>query len=425
MKHVRPAVGVLLLALLVAACPRPRRPGNGALPTKFPAVMWSIQLEGDPWPHGIVGDSLLVWTYRFAESGFLFPIKLESYSPTDGNPLWSVPMRPWLRSVQSPWSFTASHAKGIVGAWVKGDVARALTLRDRTDAWSIPQCGGLLSVTSHFVLASEQTLQKLNPLTGRTELRIPLAAPLAAPPVLAGGRLVVLLSTGRLVGMDSTTGKILWQRALPPHRIKRAGWPTAAGSIFLLPYGAPPKGTPPNPTESRLEARSADTGRVIWRKTRLGSSPEPTHANLRQAGDLLLWLDPAQGCVRGLELTTGRQRFRTCGLRLTTPPIRHGMHLYALGDDKKSREALTRGEPWYVVDFPVLSIDITTGRASPVTLAVSRGRRHSSRRRKGPRSLRAIRLQLTPVIGDVLYMIRRHRYLTALGLPRTDVTPKP
>ena len=126
-------LGVTLIAITMVGCPK-RKPNGPSNAIAGPKVLWSIQLEGDPWPWAVVNGNLLVWTYRFAHAGFLFPIKLESYGAQGGKANWSVPIRPWLWSTESPWSFNTVLFKDVISAWVKGNVARTLQLDTGAEA---------------------------------------------------------------------------------------------------------------------------------------------------------------------------------------------------------------------------------------------------------------------------------------------------
>lgn len=410
-----PTLALALALLLSAGCPRARTRTQRGADLPLPAIDWSIQLEGDPWPYGVSGENLLVWTYRFAQAGFLFPIKLESYATDNGKANWSIPIRPWLWTTDAPWSINIARNRTVLGAWVKGNVARTVKLQDGSDAWSIPLCNGLVATKDHIVAATERSLQLLHPLTGRTERQIELPKPLAAPPVLIGGRLVALLDGKLLVGIDLKGGRLLWRKTLGgaggmPDR------PHAAGNLILVPQLPSETGHAKSPGQqvAVLEARRADTGALVWSKRIVGRATAGQASplgGLRVAGDLLLLAQKDKRCLLALELSTGARRFRSCGLHLSTPPVRHGNRLYVLGSDGQSRAALKRGEPWYAVDFPLLFLDTKQGKAQPVILRSRRGRSV-----RDPVPVRAVRLQTMPLRNDVLYLLQRHRFLTALRI---------
>lgn len=402
-------LGAVVIALLVTGCPR-HRPGGPSKSTRGAEVLWSIQLEGDPWPWAVVDGNLLVWTYRFAHAGFLFPIKLESYGARNGKTNWSVPIRPWLWSTESPWSFNAVVFTDVLGAWVKGNVARSMRLDTGQEAWSIPLCNGLARSGKWLVAASESRLLILDPRTGKTHREIPLASPLTAPPVVRGDLLVGLQEDQHLVGVNLSKGAQVWR-----HKVGGAAGqpdrPLAAGDLVLLPH------LPVDPAQGSgaaalLEARRTSTGSLAWRRL----VPVPVKdgkgsplAGLRVAGDLLLLQQNSNTCLQAINLADGSPRFRRCGLHLSSAPVLHGKWIYVLGTDKRSAAALRRGEPWSTVDFPLLAVHTRTGRAR----AVEQPRR---RRRRRSRFLRAVRLQSGPLTGGVLYLLQRHRFLTALRL---------
>ncbi|MFH2010634.1 MAG: PQQ-binding-like beta-propeller repeat protein [bacterium] len=414
-----PTLALVAALLLGAGCPRARSRTQRRTDLQLPAIDWSIQLEGDPWPYGVSGENLLVWTYRFADAGFLFPIKLESYAADSGKANWSIPIRPWLWTTDAPWSFNIVQTQAVLGAWVKGNVARTVKLSDGGDAWSIPLCNGLVGTKDHLVAATERSLQLLQPLTGRIERQIELPSPLAAPPILIGGQLIALLEGQLLVAVDLKSGRILWRQALGgagalPDR------PHAAGALILIPQlpSEAGHGKSPGQQVAVLEARRADTGALVWRKRIAGRATAGQASplgGLRVAGDLLLLTQSSKRCLLALELSTGRQRFRRCGLHLSTPPVRHGNRLYALGSDAQSRAALARGEPWYAVDFPLLTVDTRQGKTQPVILKSRRGR---AVRRQRP--VRAVRLQILPLSSDVIYLLQKHRFLSALRVGKAD-----
>lgn len=404
--------GAVLMALLTAGCPksRPNGPSNGAA---GPTLLWSVQLEGDPWPWAVVDGNLLVWTYRFAHAGFLFPIKLESYSAESGKANWSVPMRPWLWSTESPWSFNTVLFKDLLAAWVKGNVARTLRLDTGQEAWSIPLCNGLARSGKWLVAASESRLLILDPATGKAQREILLTSPLTTPPVVQGDLLVGLQQDQHLLGLNVSTGLQVWRQKVggaagQPDR------PLPAGDLVLLPH-LPKDAAQGASAAATLEARRMSTGALVWRHT--VSAPKGDRkgsplAGISVAGDLLLLPQNGNTCLQTLNLADGRPRFRRCGLNLSSTPVRHDKWLYVLGTDKRSAEALRKGTPWSTVDFPVLAVHTRTGRAR----AVARPQRRKRRRRRRSRKLRAVRLQSGTQSGGVIYLLQRHRFLTALRL---------
>jgi len=409
----RCTLGAVVAALVLTGCPQ-RRPKGPSNSTEGPELLWSVQLEGDPWPWAVVDGNLLVWTYRFAHAGFLFPIKLESYGAEGGKANWSVPIRPWLWSTESPWSFNTVLFKDVISAWVKGNVARTLRLDTGKEAWSIPLCNGLVRWGKWLVAASESRLLILDPSTGKTHREIPLTSPMVTPPIVQGDLLVGVGQDQFLVGVILTTGKPLWRHRVggPQGQPDR---PIAAGNLILLPH-LPTSSAGAN-AAALLEARSMRTGSLVWRRSvevQAGDHKGSPLAGLRAAGDLLLLRQNNNTCLQTLNLNDGSPRFRRCGLQLTSSPVRLGKWLYVLGTDKHSAAALHRGEPWSTVDFPLLAVHTRTGKARAV--------RRPRQSRQRSRHLRAVRLQTGPQTEGVLYLLQRHRFLTALRLgPRALV----
>jgi len=403
----------VLIAIELTGCPR-ARPGSLSTSTGGAKVLWSVQLEGDPWPWAVVDGNLLVWTYRFAHAGFLFPIKLESYGVQNGKTNWSVPIRPWLWSTESPWSFNAVVFTDVLGAWVKGNVARSLRLDTGQEAWSIPLCGGLARFGKWLVAASESRLLILDPLSGKTHREIPLASPLIAPPVVRGDLVVGLQEDQHLVGVSLSRGTLAWRHRVggPAGQPDR---PLAAGDLVLLPHL--PVDSAQGAGTAMLEARRTSTGRLAWRRrvpTTTKDDKSSPLAGLRVAGDLVLLPQKNNTCLQAINLADGSPRFRRCGLHLSSSPVLHGKWIYVLGTDKRSAAALRRGEPWSTVDFPLLAVHVRTGRARAL-------KQPQRRRRRRHRFLRAVRLQSGPGANGILYLLQRNRFLTAirLGSPRT------
>ncbi len=399
------AAGLGLVATLLLGCPRrdPRAPSTAA---SGPKELWSTQIEGDPWPWRVAKGNLLVWRYRLARAGFLFPIKLESYGAATGRANWSVPIRPWLWSTQVPWSVNVALFETTIAAWVKGNVARSLRLDTGEEAWSIPLCRGLARAGDHLVMVSESRLLVLEPTTGKTMREIPLASPLVTPPVVRGRQVVGLTADGHLVSVSLDSGRSLWRRRVDIHLGAQPDRPVLAGSIILLPLL--PSSTAAD-KKATLEARSLSTGALLWRQKvpRSGGSSSPL-AGMTVAGDVLLVLQRASGCLLVHDLASGRLRFRRCGLNLASAPLRHGKWLYVLGTDRGSVAALRRGDVWSTIDFPLLALHARTGRARAV--------RRPGRRRGASRFLRATRLQIGPLDQRLLYLLQRDRFLSALRL---------
>ncbi len=416
--------GVLLAGS--AGCPQHRGRTPQPVRPELPAYEWTVQLEGNPWPQGIVGDSLLVWSYRKATDGFLFPIQLSAQAPADGANIWTTPIRPWLLDRNVPWTFNLTRAGAVVGAWVKGDVVRMLNRSTGMDAWSMPRCQGVVAVGGKLWVLTDRALIVLDAALGREERRISLPGRGAAPPVLAGGLVLVLLQSNALVALHPSTGRVAWQLRLTTQADRAIGPLIATGDRVLIPHRPSAK----NATEAGLVARRARDGVALW-QARLPLDPpkgqRPTVGRLTVAGDLVLWPERAARCLRGLDLSTGRQRFRQCGVHPDVPPVRWGRKVYLLGDDARSRAALARGEPWYTADFPLLELNADTGVTGLVTVVHRRHRRHRSRilshkQAAIRRPVRAVRLALSPPSDGILYLIQRNKFLTALRVawPQTD-----
>lgn len=395
------ALGLLALLAAGAGCraPRPDGPrGSGALP----AVLWSIQLEGDPCPVGVEGGSVLVWSQRKTEKGFRYGIRLEGYATADGRAVFSVPIRPWLSHVAAPWSFHLAARDALISVWEKGNVVRTIGSETGEDRWSYPNALGVVAAGPYRWVASERSLFALRPSTSRVERVTRLPGTAATPPVLAGGHVVVTTTAGDLVGVEATSGQVAWTA-----RMTRAGArrPVAAGDDVVVTYA-----TEQGPDAGvRLEVRRGRDGWVRFHVDLPRAEAAlllAVEEGVQAAGDLLLVREPAAGCLRALELATGRQRFRQCGVLGSSLPVLAGAVAYYLADDPVARAREQQGVPWTVVDRPVWALDLATGQAQPLRLPVDR--------RSGGAAVRAVRLPLRPVTDGVLHLLQGHLFLTAL-----------
>lgn len=418
---------ILTMALLVSflpACPHARRGIAPPVGQEVPAVLWTVQLEDEPWPHGIVSDALLVMSMRTSEAGFSYPIQLNALAPADGKLLWNTPTRPWLLDRDVPWSFALDWRAPVLGIWEKGDVLRTLRMEDGQDAWSLPECRGVVAMQSGLVTAARGALWLLEPKDGRTLKRQKLPASPLLPPVRIKDLAVLVLGDGRVVAMDPGTGQIRWERTL------RGAPPGKPGLLLSWDGGALVAISEPTNQGSsgRVLALDGVSGAPLWEAPlpiqKRPGSPSGL-ARLRIQGDLLLWPEPKGDCMRALELATGKVRFRTCGLNLRSPAVRFENSIYALGVDDTSAKALRRGAPWYAVDFPVVVINATTGKASPL---LRRDVQRASPPRRGrptddsQGSSRATRLPLARVTDGVIYLLERNRFLTALRVGYSPVS---
>jgi hypothetical protein len=383
---------------------------------ELPAVQWRIQLEGEPWPYGLLGDVLLVWNMRKAERGFVYPIQLMALSPQDGKSLWTTPVRPWLRETSVPWSISLASMEGTIGTWEKGDVFRALRLTDGQDAWSLPRSREVASHKRGLVTAGAGALWLLSPSQGRTLARHRLPADPVLGPVAIGNAVAIVLPGGRLQALDPGSGKVIWERALQGGDRAEPGALLSAGGVLLVALREPgPE------AGARLFAFGHEGGTSLW-EARVPASERPSSPGalscIHQAGDLALWPDPQKRCLRAIELATGRERFRTCGLRLESPASRHGDVIYTLGADPKAEAALKRGDPWYSVDYPVLKLEAGGGGTAPIFL---KSRRKGKNAKDAPlRQLRALRLPWAAPTSSVLFLVGRNRFLTALQVGSSE-----
>lgn len=402
---------LLAVVTLGTGCPKngSRTPGDPARP-ELPALEWTIQLEGNPWPLGILGDTLYVGTYRQARAGFLFPIQLAAYAPADGKRIWSAPIRPWLGDREVPWSFRLSALGPVIGTWVKGDVVRMLRRETGEDAWSLPRCHGLTPAAGALWAASGDELILLDPARGRELGRVRLPARITAPPVRANDHLVVLLQGPRLAAIKLDTRRITWQRALQGVPEGETARPRAVGALALLPYRPAPKSS----DGAVVQAYRVADGQPAWR-ARVPPALRPARAALLErltvTGDLLIWPEAENRCLRAFQIHDGAQRFRACGIHTAVTPARWKDTLFVLGDDANSREARKEGAPWYTVDFPLLEIDVRSGKRRPVR-ATGRGGGGPGATERQP--VRALRLTQRPLRDGVLYLVQRNKFLTAV-----------
>lgn len=416
------ALAILVWSALLAGCPHGRGGLKPAGDDALPAILWRAQLEGNPWPLGRLGDDLLVWDMRVATEGFLFPIQLAALSPQDGKALWASPVRPWLRDTGVPWSVSLASRGGVVGTWEKGDVLRTLRLADGQDAWSLPRSRDVTSHDRGLVTVGAGALWLLSAEEGRTLARHRLGADPVLGPISLGSLIALVLPQGRLVAQDPLSGKVAWDKALPGGAAAEPGALLAAGTTLLVAVREPADAA----VGARLLAFHAEGGALLW-EAKIPASERPPRAtalsSIQIAGDLLLCPDPVHRCLRALELATGRERFRVCGLRLESPTARFGNVIYALGQDQRSETALGRGDPWYSVDFPVLMIESGGGGTAPVLLPERRD--HDRALGNSRRPLRAVRLPWMPPTNGVLHLVQRNRFLLALRVGHPPVAPRP
>lgn len=406
------------LGALSGGCPpsgalRSAASGSGSLPR----VLWSVQIDGNPWPLGRRGDHVYVWSLRRAPKGFLFPIRLLARDPRSGQSQWRVPIRPWLRTRGVLQSVVVARARSTLGAWVKGDVIRAIREADGEDAWSLPRGSGITSHGATYVIPVGRELRYLDPRDGRERARIPLPAPASKQLLHTAGTLLLQIGPDEVLAMDLARRRIAWRKHMGWLAHPPAGPPqTASGNALFAVWRSSAAGQ-----VADLYALRLQSGTLAWRV----SLPTPQREARKEAAlawrateDLILWPAPKAGCVWGLDAATGRRRFRTCGLSLSSLPVRVGDRLYALGANARASEALAQGLAWYAVDYPLISLDVKTGKARPLLKPLGRRQR---RVRAVP--IRTLRLPLAPRSKAVLYLLGRDRFLTALQVAQSKDTP--
>ncbi len=183
--------------------------------------------------------------------------------------------------------------------------------RDRT-----ARVGGLAVTEGKiFVTAGFGVVAALNAETGDEIWRTSVAAPMHAPPTVAGGRVFAISVDNELFALDADDGTILWsyQSLSEPARILTASTPAVSGDVVVAPFAS-----------GELVALRADNGVVLWsegltRRVRttplsalndIAGSPvivgdvvyAVSHSGLLAAMDLRtgepIWTQPASGIHR-------------------------------------------------------------------------------------------------------------------------------
>ncbi len=84
-------------------------------------------------------------------------------------------------------------------------------------AWAPSVDAGLV------VVAGDELLTALDPATGRTLWRVPMAGGFSAPPIAAGGWVIGAPASGDVISIRATDGQVLWTRSLgSPVRVRPA-----------------------------------------------------------------------------------------------------------------------------------------------------------------------------------------------------------
>jgi len=115
----------------------------------------------------------------------------------------------WERRLEAPPAGIVRSGGTIVVFSYRGD-ARGLALADGQEKWQRTLNGPVAGMVSYdgriLALARTDTLWSLAAADGKTVWAVPVSGTHAAPPVLAGGRVVRLTYEGDLIAHDPSTG---------------------------------------------------------------------------------------------------------------------------------------------------------------------------------------------------------------------------
>ena len=165
----------------------------------------------------------------------------------------------------------------------------AVRLLDGETAWTVRQPTGFPPAVAAgtVIVADGATLVARRSTTGRARWGLDFAAPISAPPLLAGGWMFVSLANGELVTLRATDGDELWRRALDgPLRIR----PSVGGRRLFVPID-----------DGRVAALDLATGAPLWERALPGSPRQvlPLDGVFVGATDNYLYrLSPANGATR-------------------------------------------------------------------------------------------------------------------------------
>jgi outer membrane protein assembly factor BamB len=142
-------------------------------------------------------------------------------------------------------------------------------------------------------------------------------------PIVAGPR-IFIPTTQRIYALSTKTGRILWVSGTIGGTA--AGIAIANGIVYVTVSGAREEGNQFGP---QLQARAADTGRLLWRRWMPG-----THAySLPTVARGLVYASPNddEGHFFAFDARTGRTVWsrETGGWTRSSPAIRHGVMYYA------------------------------------------------------------------------------------------------
>ena len=165
----------------------------------------------------------------------------------------------------------------------------AVRLLDGETVWTVRQPTGFPPAVAvgNVIVADGATLVARWSTTGRARWGLDFAAPISAPPFLAGGWLFVSLANGELVTLRAADGGELWRRALDgPLRVR----PSVGGRRLFVPID-----------DGRLAALDLATGAPLWERALPGNPRQvlPLDGVFVGATDNHLYrLSPTSGATR-------------------------------------------------------------------------------------------------------------------------------
>ncbi len=293
-----------LAASAAPAAPAPSGCGTGPARRAFAEEVgaggtqaWQVRLPTDPVMQGISLQPVVIGgTAVFAEENAVYALRRG-----DGHQQWK---RVFARIGSASMVYGLWRWRGSVIVLV-GQVSahsRLLSLNSATGAvnWMLPlgKQGetGTLTLTGDGGLAmiyGFATLRVVDLATGH--VRWGRTAGNSDGPVAAGG-VVIVATSGKVLGFSSRTGARLWTRAGMP---EQAALLVSAGRVFVFNDGQ--NVYPPVPLWP-VTALSPATGRTLWRTATgtalYGQSAGPSGIAVVNAGRQLILIDAATGHVR-------------------------------------------------------------------------------------------------------------------------------
>jgi outer membrane protein assembly factor BamB len=137
-------------------------------------------------------------------------------------------------------------------------------------------------------VAGTDTVQALDPASGKSRWQAPLGSPPATGLVARGGVLLVLLETPEIVAIQTSNGMVKWRVPLEP---QDGSYSFTADDMAL--YVAMPAG--------RVTARALSDGQSLWEQTLSGTLSPPATARDRvfvgSSDNFLYALKPASGAI--------------------------------------------------------------------------------------------------------------------------------